>query len=73
MLSATSLAFIVNVPEVTGSAPRDRADHFAAADWNVVTKLLEVGQCVLPKAIRNRWHRVGSKNSNGHPGQRIAG
>lgn len=58
VLSATSLAFIVDVPEVTGSAPRDRADHFAVADWNIVTKLLEVGRCVLPKAVRNRWHRL---------------
>ena len=57
MLSATSLAFIVDVPKVTGSAAGDRADHFAVSERDIIAKLFQVGRCVLPQAVRDRRHR----------------
>ena len=56
VLAATSLAFIVDVAKLTGSTSRDRTDHLAVADRDVIAKLLEVRRCVLPKAVRDRGH-----------------
>ena len=60
MLASTSCALVSDSAQLTGSAPRDRADHFAVAERDVTAKLLEVCRCVLPKSVSSNG--VKSKN-----------
>ena len=55
VLVAAAFALVLNVAELAGSAPRDRANHSAVAQRHVIAELLEVCRCVLPKAVRWRW------------------
>ena len=58
VLATTTLTFVFDVAELAGSTASDRADHFLVSNRDVITKLLQVGRCVLPKAVRDRGHRL---------------
>ncbi len=60
MLTTAVVTPVCDISELARSATRDVTDHFAVAERGITAKLLQVGRCVLPEAVRDAGHGLAA-------------